>query len=113
MKVVPVERMTMLQAAVDPSSSHDMENEGGEVRIVVAEALALVAEGVRSWLAPEPGLCVVDDVRGGAHLLERLEKGAVDLVLMDVSLPGMDGIDTTRTMRKRFPAVKVLAQIEL
>jgi DNA-binding NarL/FixJ family response regulator len=90
-----------------------MEHEGGEVRIVVADALALVAEGVRSWLAPEPGLYVVDDVRGGAHLLERLEKGGVDLVLMDVSLPGMDGIDTTRTMRKRFPAVKVLAHSAL
>jgi two-component system, NarL family, nitrate/nitrite response regulator NarL len=83
------------------------------VRIIVADALALVAEGVRSWLAPEPGLCVVDDVRSGDKLLERLEQGDVDLVLIDVSLPGMDGIDTTRALRKRFPTVMVLAHSAL
>lgn len=83
------------------------------VRIIVADALALVAEGVRSWLAPEPGLCVVEDVRSGDKLLERLEKGDVDLVLIDVSLPGMDGIDTTRAVRKRYPEVLVLAHSAL
>lgn len=83
------------------------------VRIIVADAQELVAEGLRTHLASTPQLQVVAHVGSGRHLFETLEQVGADLVLMDVSLPGMDGIDTTRAMRKRHPEVKVLAHSAL
>jgi two-component system, NarL family, nitrate/nitrite response regulator NarL len=52
---------------------------------------------------------VVAHVGTGKDLFEYLKEHQADLVLLDVSLPGMDGIDTARLLRKKHPRVKVLA----
>lgn len=79
------------------------------VRIIVADAQELVADGLRYRLTGEPGMEVIAYAGTGQELLECLGRGTADLVLLDVSLPGMDGIDTARTLRRKFPDVKVLA----
>ncbi len=79
------------------------------VRIIVADAQELVADGLRYRLAGEPGLKVVAHVGTGKALFEYLKEQVADLVMLDVSLPGMDGIDTARMLRKKHPEVKVLA----
>ena len=63
----------------------------------------------RSWLSEAPEMEVVGHAGTGQAVLERLEEGPVDLILMEVSLPGRDGIDTMREVRRHHPAVKVLA----
>lgn len=95
--------------AGEAASSQGMSNEPSDARILIADALPVVAEGLRSWLGSEPGLRVTDHAPTGNHLVDLLEKDGAELVLIDVSLPGMDGIDTTRVVRKRFPEVKLLA----
>lgn len=79
------------------------------VRIVVADPLALIAEGVKAWLHEAPDLQVVAHVPTGRALLELLQRTAADLVLLEVSLPDSDGIDTMRAIRKAHPRLKVLA----
>jgi DNA-binding NarL/FixJ family response regulator len=83
------------------------------VRIIVADAQELLAAGLKAWLSEEADLEVVGYAGSGIRLLELLPTTEADLVLMDVSLPGKDGIDTTRAMRTRFPRVKVLAHSAL
>jgi len=83
------------------------------IHIVIADAQELLADGLRMRLADHPDLRIVDHVTSGKDLIAWLEQGTADLVLMDVSLPEMDGIDTTRAMRTRFPHVKVLAHSAL
>lgn len=78
-------------------------------RIIVADAQELVADGLRYRLADERDLRIVAHVGTGKNLLELLKTTAADLVMLDVSLPGMDGIDTARMLRKKHPKVKVLA----
>ncbi len=78
-------------------------------RIIVADAQELVAEGLRYRLAEERTLRIVAHAGTGKELFEYLKADTVDLVMLDVSLPGMDGIDTARMLRKKYPAVKVLA----
>lgn len=82
-------------------------------RLIVADAQPLVAEGIAVWLADVPGTVVVGHARSGKALLALVEERSADLVLMDVSLPLMDGIDTTRALRKAYPNVKVLAHSAL
>jgi DNA-binding NarL/FixJ family response regulator len=79
------------------------------IRIIVADAQELVADGLRYRLAQETDLKIVAHVGSGKELFELLKEVPADLVLLDVSLPGMDGIDTARMLRKKHPKVKVLA----
>lgn len=83
------------------------------VRIVVVDAQDLVADGLRLRLADQPMLRIQAHVHNGKDLLQLLNDTPVDLVLMDVSLPGMDGIDTVRALRKRDQAVRILAHSAL
>ena len=86
---------------------------GGEVRIVVVDAQALVADGLREHFVHVPQFRFVGYARTGKELLALLPTIAVDLVLMDISLHELDGIDTARILRKRHPGVKVLAHSAL
>ncbi len=79
------------------------------IRIIVADAQELVADGLRYRLADVSGMRIIAHVGSGQALFEYLEEHPADLILLDVSLPGMDGIDTARLLRKKHPAVKVLA----
>lgn len=83
------------------------------IRIVIAEALDLVAEGLKSWLSNEPDLEIVGHVHSGEELLNWLETHTADMVLLEVSLPLGDGIDTARALRKKYGEVKVLAHSAL
>jgi len=77
--------------------------------IIVADPLELIAEGVKSWLSGEDDLAVIAHARTGNELLALLRERKPDLVLLEVSLPEMDGIDTMRTLRKAHPEQSVLA----
>lgn len=77
--------------------------------IVIADPLELIAEGVRAWLRSEADLSVTAHARTGKELLEQLDAVKPDLVLLEVSLPEMDGIDTMRAVRNGHPEQVVLA----
>jgi DNA-binding NarL/FixJ family response regulator len=83
------------------------------IRIVIAEPLDLVAEGLKSWLGNEPDMEIVGHVHSGTELLAWLEGDTADLVLLEVSLPMGDGIDTARALKKKYRDVKVLAHSAL
>jgi len=83
------------------------------IRILVVDAQELVAQGLRLWLTDIPDMQVVAYANSGRELFERLKSVDIDLVLMDITLKGMDGIDATRRMRKEHKAVKVLAHSDL
>lgn len=83
------------------------------IRIVIAEPLDLVADGLKSWLSGEKDMQVVGHVHSGAELLSWLEQCTADLVLLEVSLPMGDGIDTARALKKKYRDVKVLAHSAL
>jgi DNA-binding NarL/FixJ family response regulator len=83
------------------------------VRIIVADAQQLVAEGLTKHFALETRVHIVGHARSGTALLELLATVQADLVLMDISMPEMDGIDTARKLRTLYPAIKVIAHSAL
>lgn len=75
-------------------------------RIVLADDHPMMLAGLRKLL--EPGLEVVETVNDGLALLASAERWRPDLVITDVTMPGLDGIEVTRRLRAALPDVKVL-----
>ena len=84
-----------------------------KMAVLVADAERLVFDGVRAWLADMPHLDVVAYAATGLQLLDLVSVIPPQLVLMDVSLPGLDGIDTMRELRNRKLDMTVLGHSAL
>ena len=79
-----------------------------QINILVADQLELVAVGLRE-LFTESHLNVCGYAQSGTQVLEWLKHNSADLVMLDVSLPEMDGIDTTREVHRLYPDQALLA----
>ncbi|HOG47769.1 MAG TPA: response regulator transcription factor [Anaerolineae bacterium] len=78
------------------------------VRILVADDHGLVRAGLRALLNDEPNLEVVGEAADGAEALAQAAELAPDVVLMDVSMPGLGGIEATRRLMERAPGTRIL-----
>ncbi|MEW5958985.1 MAG: response regulator transcription factor [Chloroflexota bacterium] len=78
------------------------------IRVLICDDQEVVREGLRVILASAPGLEVVGVARDGAAALELIPQTKPDLVLMDLKMPGMNGIQATREIRNHYPHVRVL-----
>ena len=78
------------------------------VRIALADDQALIRVGLKSVINDLPGLEVVAEAASGEPLLAALKQHAVDLVVSDIRMPGVDGIELCRRLRARGDAPPVL-----
>lgn len=77
-------------------------------RILIADDQALVRGGLRMILNAQPDLDVVGEAADGREALQRARELAPDLVLMDVRMPELDGLEATRRLLERAPCPKVV-----
>lgn len=78
------------------------------IRIILADDQALVRGGLAALLALEPDIEVVAEVGRGDELEEAVEQHRPDVCMVDIEMPGGDGITVTRRIRDRHPQVSVL-----
>lgn len=78
------------------------------IKILICDDQEIVCEGLQRILEAEPDFLVVGIAHDGQEALEAAEKLLPDLVLMDLKMPVMNGIQATRKLRERFPQVQVL-----
>ena len=78
------------------------------IRVLICDDQDVVREGLQVILSAAPGIEVVGAARDGAEALELVLQTQPDVVLMDLKMPGMNGIHATRAIRDRAPAVRVL-----
>jgi DNA-binding NarL/FixJ family response regulator len=78
------------------------------IRVVICDDQAIVTEGLQVILDNTPGIDVVGIAHDGAQAIELVSETQPNLVLMDLKMPGMNGIHATRYIRDHFLEVKVL-----
>ena len=74
------------------------------IRVVVVDDHALHRDGTRQIPAPYPDLRVVGDANSGEAALEMINRLRPDVVLLDIRLPAMNGIEVTRRLTRTIPA---------
>ncbi len=79
------------------------------IRVVVVDDHAVMRQGLCSLLAEEPNLEVVGEARDGIEAVEQARRLVPDVILMDYSLPGMNGVEAAHAIRRELPEVQVIA----
>ena len=78
------------------------------IRLFLADDHAILRDGLRALFELEPSLHVVGEAESGEQLLAQLPATPCDVVLLDLHMPGLDGLTTTRRLRAEFPDVRIL-----
>lgn len=78
------------------------------IHILLAEDQALVRQGVKMMIEQDEQLKVVAEAATGLEAIQQLEAHLIDLVLMDIRMPVMNGLEATKIIKKRWPHIKIL-----
>jgi len=78
------------------------------IKVILIDDHALVRDGIRALLMAVPELDVVGEAGSGAEALELLDRVTADVVLMDIGLKDVNGLELTQALRERFPHIRVL-----
>lgn len=79
-----------------------------DIRVLVVDDQAIVRQGLTVILQHQPGITVCGAARDGEEALSRVVECRPDVVLMDLNMPGLNGIHATRRIVEQFPAIHVV-----
>jgi DNA-binding NarL/FixJ family response regulator len=80
-----------------------------KIRVLIADDHALVREGLRKLLELDDSIEVVDEVGDGQGAINIARKKELDVILMDVNMPGTNGIVATRVIKRELPSIHIIA----
>ena len=78
------------------------------IQVLIVDDQELFRESLKVVLGVSPEIAVTDAVPGVADALKSMTRNLPDVVLMDIRMPGMDGVEGTRLIKERFPQTKVI-----
>lgn len=78
------------------------------IRILIAEDHAIVRRGLRQVLALAPDLEVVDEAKDGWEVIEKIRAGNLNLLLLDMTMPGPSGVELIKRVREEAPRLPIL-----
>ncbi len=79
------------------------------IKVMLADDHGIIRQGVRLLLEQEPDIEVVGEAEDGRKALALVQELLADIVIMDITMPNLNGIDATRKIVSQFPKVKVIA----
>ncbi|KAF2330579.1 response regulator transcription factor [Flavobacterium ginsenosidimutans] len=79
-----------------------------KINLLIADDHTMFLQGIISLLEQEPNITIVDKAINGIEALEIIKKGTTDFIILDISMPEMDGIELSKILRKEYPNIKIL-----
>ena len=79
-----------------------------KTKVLLAEDHTIVRKGLRSLLDKETGIEVVGEAEDGREAIVKAKKLHPDIVVMDIAMPGLNGLEATRQIKKRFSDIKII-----
>lgn len=79
------------------------------VKVLLVDDHKIVRDGIKLMLESQAGIDVAGEAENGKEALSKLKNTTIDLVVMDINMPEMDGVTATKAIKENFPDVKVLA----
>jgi DNA-binding NarL/FixJ family response regulator len=86
----------------------DMPPDSRNYRIVLADDHVLIRHGIKNILSQDANLEIIGECGDGEELLAFLRSNEPDMVILDISMPKINGIDLTESIKSRYPGVKVM-----
>lgn len=78
------------------------------IKVLIVDDHPILRHGIKTMLFTFDDIVVVGEAGNGSETLARCDETNPDVILMDVVMPGMNGVDTTRAVLKRYPQVKII-----
>ncbi|MCP3028652.1 response regulator transcription factor [Halobacillus sp. A5] len=78
------------------------------IRVLLAEDQIMVRQGLKVMIESDPEIKITGEADEGRSAIKLCENQAFDLAILDIRMPGMDGIEAARMMRERWPSIKIL-----
>ncbi len=78
------------------------------IKVLIADDHAIVRAGLRALLNSEPSMELVGEATGGYEAIELAGKSNADILVLDISMPDLDGISVTRKIKSQFPGLRIL-----
>jgi DNA-binding NarL/FixJ family response regulator len=78
------------------------------IKILIADDHAIVREGLKQILSQTPDMVVVAEASNGQEALDKLARNNIDLIILDISMPGKDGLDVLSEVMGKRPELPVL-----
>jgi DNA-binding NarL/FixJ family response regulator len=79
-----------------------------KIRVLIVDDNEVVREGLKSILEPQSDIDVIGEAADGLEAVAKAEKLVPDVILMDAHMPGIDGTEATRRIKRSQPEVKIL-----
>jgi len=79
------------------------------IKVLLVDDHKIVRDGIKLMLEPQPGIDVVAEADSGKKVSNVLQDNPVDVIIMDINMPDMNGIEATKLVKDNFPQIKVLA----
>jgi PAS domain S-box-containing protein len=84
------------------------ELHGTKIRVLLVDDHAIMREGLRMMLDPVPDIEIIGEAQDGENALEMARQLRPDMVIMDINMPGMNGIEATKHITSEMPEIKVI-----
>ncbi|MBI5857036.1 MAG: response regulator transcription factor [Sphingobacteriales bacterium] len=79
-----------------------------KIRIAIADDYKIYRDGLKVGLSADDNMEIIGEADNGEELMKALETISPDVILMDLKMPLMDGMEATKQVRKKYPSIKVL-----
>ena len=79
-----------------------------KIKVLIADDHTILRQGIKALLDNQAGIEVIGEAKDGREALTLIEDLLPDVILMDIAMPGLNGLEATRRIKKKFPKIKVL-----